>query len=355
MNYNLRYPTSQKSLYTSGDNIDLVMSFPSRGLVGNSVRITGILDVYSTGVTRVLPTDRIYYDAMVGVHSFMDNISVSMQTKGVIESITQYPRYVKMKNSAIKTVSQLATDSKLQCQLFCQDSYVTNSMMSYSLSFSCDLDMCLNNVIGNSVFGYSKTGDITISFRFVQPIDALFGGDMSSNVNYTVTSLACEYLTVMEPKELQPVQMIITYPVKQTINSTNASLNIKLPAIINSMYASFMLQAQESQMSYNNLALQQPAGIYKLYYSFNDTSNTFISYPVDSIEDMMERYLMAFKGVKNSTSLKRVGLEEIFGVGLDYEGQINMLDSSFGMNILSQVSNASPFSIFAFFKGIIAV
>ena len=355
MNYNLRYPTAQKNLYSSGDNIDIVLSFPNRALVGNSVRITGILDVYSTGVTRVSPRNKIYYDAMAGIHSFIDNVSVSMQTKGVIEGITSYPRYVKMKYSATKTASQLATDSKLQCQLLCQDSYITNSMMSYSLSFSCDLDVCLNNVIGNAVFGYSKTGDITISFRLVQPIDVLFGDDATGTVNFTISSLACEYMTVIEPKELPPVQMILTYPVKQTINSANASLNIKLPSVINSMYASFMLQSQESQLTYNNLALQQPAGIYKLYYSFNDTSNALIAYPVESIEDMLEHYLMAFKGDKNSTSLKRVCLEEFFGIGLDYEGQIDMLNNSFGMNILSQVSNASPFSIFAFFRGIIAV
>ena len=359
MNYNLRYPSSQKSKYTSSDLVDFVMSFPGKAFVGNSIRISGVLNVYSTGTTRIVSTDRIYYDGMVGIHSFMDNISVSTQTRGVIEGISQYPRLIKMQNSASKTANQVVTDSKSFCQLLCQDSLLTNTMMTYALPFSCDLAMCLNNVIGADIIAYSKTGDITISFRFVQPADALFGADMTPNVNFTVENLACEYIAMDEPKVLPPVQMTLTYPVKQTINSSTANISIKLPAVVNTVYASFMLQSQESQLTFNNLDLQQPTGINKLNYLFNDTTNALVSYPIETIEDILEHYLLAFyengKGGKNNATLVNINDNKFFGIGLYYENQMNMLTSSFGLNIQSAISNIAPFSMFAFFRGIIAM
>ena len=359
LSYNLRYPTSQKDTYTSGDNIDLVLSFPNQALVGNSVRVNGILNVYSAGTTLVDSTDAIFYDGMAGAHSFLDNISVSTKTNGVIETITQYPRYVKMKNSAMKTASQVSSDSKSLCQLLCHDSTLTNIVMSSPTSFSIDLDMCINNVAQNGLFGYSKTGDVTISFRLVQVADALYGEDVDGNVNYTISGLACEYVTVPEPKVLPPVQMIVVNPAKQTMNSANASINIKLPTSIITMFSSFISQSGESQLQQNNLELQKPDGIYKIYYMFNDSTNTFVSFPIETIEDMLEHYLSAFAPFnpsdKNDFTLKKINDDKAFGIGLFFESNVSMLNNSFGINILSTVDNYSAYSFCAFFCGIVSL
>mgnify|MGYP003347818705 CR=1 FL=1 len=59
--------------YNGGENIDFTLSFPNMSLVGNTVRISGKLNV-KKGNDYVGFTDKIFYDGMTGIHSFFNNI-----------------------------------------------------------------------------------------------------------------------------------------------------------------------------------------------------------------------------------------------------------------------------------------
>ena len=356
--YNLRYPVSQKATYRTGDNIDFVLTFPNLALVGNSIRLTGNLDVYKTGNTAFNPGDKVYYDAFAGIHSFFNNITVSCQTKGTIETQSEYPRWIKMKNTATKPNSQIVSNSKSLLQLLYMNSEQTNDLIrQYTLPFSCDLDICLNNVVSSTPIPYNNTGDITISLRIVQALEALFGPDMTNDVNFTISDFACEYLTVPIPQPTQPIAMLATYYIKQIINSSNSVINVKLPAVVNRVSCTFMRVAEELQLTYNNIELEQPEGISKLYYSFNDSTNTFISYPIESVEDILEHYLLSFinDDTKHDVTVRKINDNKVFGVGLNFEEGINLQTSSFGLNIISNINNNEPYNIYAYFKGIISL
>lgn len=353
-NYNLRYPTNQKATYRSGDNVDLVMSFPGMSLLGNSVRISGILNVYKSATTAVAPTDKIYYDAATGINSFINNVVVSSFAKGTMETQSDYPRWVKMMHTATKTSSEMVTNSRYLTQLICQDDKLTPSLLSGPLPFTFKIYCCLNNVGGNPQIGYSTTGDLTISFRVVQPVEALYGADVTSNTNFTISNLCCEYMTMPEAKQTEPTYLLSMYSVKQIVNSVNASVQVKLPAAISKMSASFMRVAEELQNPYNNLELERLPGLYKLYYTFNDTTNQLVTYPIESNEDILEHYLDSFmnNSIKNSATLNRINNNKFYGVGLDLGQNISLAQNSLGVNVLSQVASDDPYYMYAYFLGI---
>jgi hypothetical protein len=351
--YNLRYPVSQKPLYKSSDNVQFTLSFPNEALAGKK-RISGLLDVYSTGTTRIA-SEKIYYDNLCGIHSFIGNVIVSCQTKGILENQIVYSRSVKMKNSATKCLSQVVSDSKSLNELLCSDYTQTNLMMNQQLPFSFEIDCCLNNVNDNTNIPYNKTGDITIEFRIAQAFEALFGSDMTNNVNFTLSNLACEYFTVPLEKGTDKTYMLWSHQVKQPVNSVNTVLNIKIPANISRVSCSFLPISKELTLPYNGLELEKPTGIYKLFYSFNDSTNAFITYPIETQEDMLEHYLDSFIRMddKHSGTLKKINDNKFFGVGLNFEEYVNMASSSFGINILSKVQSSAPYYIYMCFTGLV--
>ncbi len=375
MNYNLRFPVNQKSEYKPGDNVDFVMSFPAMSLLGNSVHLSGVLNVYKVPGHRVLATDKIYYDSATGINSFFNNVVVSSFTKGTIETQSDYPRWIKMKHTATKTASQLVTSNNLLTQLLCQDDSLTTPLMTDKLPFSVAVDCCLNNSVPTqdnvaAEIPYVVSGDVTLCLRLVQPLEALYGADVNAQVTYTITDFACEYVTKPQaPKPPQPT-MLINYSVKQIINSSNAVVNVKLPAIINRMSSSFMKVSEELQYTLNNLELERPKGIDKLYYTFNDSTNTFITYPIESIEDILQHYLESFQNPdvdmsapdavnsnirKNNATLRKIIENKLFGVGLDLETNLSLQNTSLGVQIHSQVETTDPYYMYAYFKGVISL
>jgi hypothetical protein len=368
--YNLRNPVSQKASYKSGDNIDFVLSFPNMALVGNSVRLSGTLDAYTVGTTRPVSTSQFYFDGATGIHAFFNNIVVDSQLKGILENESNYPRWVKMKNTATRSASQMMSNSRMLTQLVTGYSQMTNSLMAKSMPFYMELDCCLNNVAGsvegksslssNGSLPYSKFGDITISLRVAQVVEALFGAGVTATANFTISNFACEYMTVPETKDMPPVNMLISQSVKQVINSVNSTINVKLPAIVSRVSASFMRVAEELSLTDNNLELEQPLGVSKVYYSFNDSTNAFISYPLESLEDMLEHYLDSFinDDRKNDATLAKIqasNFGKFFGLGLNFESGISLQNTSFGLNIQSNVQSSDGYYAYLYFKSLLSV
>jgi hypothetical protein len=85
-----------------------------------------------------------------------------------------------------------------------------------------------------------------------------------------------------------------------------------------------------------------------------------VSYPLDSQEDILEHYLDSFinDDIKNDCTLIKVNRKpfgKFWGVGLNYEGTINLLNSSFGMNIYSDVTSNNPYYIYLYFKALVTL
>ena len=362
--YNYLYPTSQKASYTSGDQVDFLLSFPNKSIVRNSVRISGSLQVNSTGTT-ILAGQKVYYDATSGVHVCFNNVTVSTQARGVIEIQQDYARYVKMRNMATKTTEQMISSGKLINELCMSDSTKTNAYLAQVLPFYVKPDVCLNNFNGLEAnvggIDYTQTGDITLSLRVSTTNEFLFGSDMNANVNFVLTNLAVEYQTV--PLQGKPILMVVKSSIKQTLNSSNSTVSVSLPATANSISCSFMKVSEEADVQKNHIDCEKPDGISRLYYSFNGATGQYIGFPVDSVQDMIAHYLDSLHAVdplagrnpadrKNDITNQLLSEQKAFGVGLDFDTMSLAANSNFALNIMSNVVSDSPYYVYMYIHSI---
>ena len=89
------YPLAQRETYQANELVDFTISFPGMQLVMNSLAITGRVRVVNQG-NPVNPDAGVGRDEHVGHHAYFTNITTSSTTKGLIESFSNYPRYIKM-------------------------------------------------------------------------------------------------------------------------------------------------------------------------------------------------------------------------------------------------------------------
>jgi hypothetical protein len=355
-------PSSFKSSYAPNDNIDFTLTFVGKSIIRNSIRLSGVLKVWAATATAV-NAQNIFYDSTVGIHSFMNNFVVSTQNNravSILENQPDYGRYVKMRNTATKTQEQMITSGRLINELTMSDSSKTNKYMTNELPFYMKPDICINNCSGN--LDYSKTGDIKVSFRLVSPVECLFGSDMTNAVSYEIKNLTLEYRTTAEMK--QPVVMVVKQSINQSLNSANATVSVQLPASVNSLVSSFMRVAEERQLTYNNLELEMPLNLAKLYYQFNN-SGQYIAYPLESVQDMLQHYIDGFHAndaiagkmndFKNDITLQKLNDNKIFGVGIDFSDSISMANSAFSLNLVSGVKSDDPYRVWIYFNTIVSL
>jgi regulator of replication initiation timing len=352
-------PSSFKSVYLPNDNIDFNLTFVNKSIVRNSVRLSGVLKVKNDG--EDIQYEKVYYDPCVGVHSFFNNFVVSTQNNrqiAILENQPDYARYIKMRNTATKTQEQMITSGRLVNELLMSDYSKTNKYLTDALPFYMKPDICINNCSGN--IDYSKSGDIKVSFRLVAPVECLFGPDMTNQVSYEISKLTLEYRTTAEMK--QPVMMVVKQSVNQSINSNNATVSVQLPATVNSLVSSFMRVAEERQLTVNNLELEMPLGMNKLYYQFNNAGQ-YIAYPLESVQDMLQHYIDGFHANdaiygklndhKNDITLKKLNDNKIFGVGIDFSDNINLMNSSFALNLMTGVKSDDPYRCWIYFNTLV--
>jgi len=83
--------------------IDFVLDAPMRALKPNTIRLDFDLQVFSDvgADTRVVQTSSIGYEPRIGAHAFFSNWRTSMpQSAGLVETITDYGRWVNMLSAA---------------------------------------------------------------------------------------------------------------------------------------------------------------------------------------------------------------------------------------------------------------
>ncbi len=89
-------PASQKAAYLPGDLLSfrLQAPMPGMGIMADTIRLSGTLSVTTAAGARIANTDRVYWNAQIGVHGLINQISTSCEKHGVLESISDYGRAV---------------------------------------------------------------------------------------------------------------------------------------------------------------------------------------------------------------------------------------------------------------------
>ena len=212
MSYKSVFPDSVKPSYNPNENVSFSLEFNNESLVGGSVRLYGVLDFYVNNADT-LGTDTI--DRQTGIHSVFSSISVSTEKQGVIQQLIQPARFRKMRQQASQTEGDLvARNDNVSCLCVARTNQM-NSLLKGKFGsqnvqpFTCPLDVCLNQSVGNIPF--QKTGKITIDIRTASVFQFMNGTEGAAN--YQLKDLELHYQTTKEnPKE--PVEMLTFYSMK---------------------------------------------------------------------------------------------------------------------------------------------
>lgn len=354
--YHSVIPEAQRDSYTEYDNVDMVMTFEGRALVLNSVRIEGVLSVTDSGVPLSDPSNEakdIKLDGLVGCHSFIESIQTSFQNGGLIENLNEYPRLVKSTVCATQGLDEMNNGSAL-CELKAPVDEMTNvllkgvtpktdlsSSVRQSPDFSVKPKFCLNKAIGDHL-PYTKSGAIRVSINLARVFSALFGLDVSGTTAYTISDLRISFGSVPETPDMMKntVVMNTILNIKQSIQSSLASIQSKVPAICRAVTISFQQQNLENTAVANNVQLQKVKGLTEVQYMFNDSTNSLISYVLRDYEEVVSRAIdSVFDSGKNAITQNRLADGRSFLAGLDFGGYVDLRNQKFGLQINSAINN----------------
>jgi len=144
------------------------------------------------------------------------------------------------------------------CDVGVQSSTDIVAARTKNLDFALKLDFCLNNMMGDNLLPYEKTGDVTVSIQTSRVIQALYGDTViGTDAIYSLSNLRLFYTTVADDKKRSPYAMRVKSSLKQSIQSSYANVSTKVPIVCDSFWMTFIQQSQETNNLYNSMANQR--------------------------------------------------------------------------------------------------
>ncbi len=353
--------------YKSFDTVDFSLQFPGMKMRTGSLRLTGKLSVQKPQGTD-LTTEQIQFDKYVGAHSLFQSVSTRIGGQ-VIDNVVEYPRLVKMVQSATKTPSDLNNSEDLSClrapsveaarQLVVGEKKANGDRVE--LDFSVRPMIAINSVInpGETYLSYAKSGEIQVSVTMARVAEALYGLGMDGTVHYVVDDLRLRFLAEPDDmKEQPPLVMMRRMSIVQSFDSSLANIQTNVPMIASSASASFIRQTQQGKAIDNTLSCEQPPNIERVTFAFNNTTNELISYELRSNIEYIDRYVDSIQNTGLTSAYPALVLaNETFGLGLDLGGNVDLSRNKFSMQIESAVNTSTTGSYIAFmyFSGVMSL
>ncbi len=336
------------------DNVDFLCTFEGRALLCNSVRLIGDLRV-TKGGSNLDASANVYLDKTIGAHALVDQIQTSFQSAGVVESFTAYPRYVGMKYDTTHTendacvseyVSELrqpfdrATKSILEGAV----TDASGSTLNLPVSFSIKPDFVLNAATGrgsdpaNTSLSYTKSGAIRVVFTLNRVANVLWGQSVDATCSYGLTNLRLQFTSV--PDNSNTTFHRVKYHIKQSILSSQSNIQTKVPAVCSAVSCSFVKQSDENALTKNANERQRMPQLDQLQFLFNNATNELVQYVIEDRTEVLMRYVNSFMDVDHSRmSLKNIANNNVAGVGLDFQEDVNLASQTFSI-ILNSADNS---------------
>ena len=357
--------------YGEFNNVDFVMSFEGQTLDLGSLRLLADLEVVTTTPLGYLNSatntkKQIIFDPMVGSHSFIESVQTEINGE-IIESITEYSRMVKMMNTATQSQTDQMNASNV-CELKQPFEYLTNVVMKGEVvknntnevrvnpDFSCKLKTCLNSVDGS--LPYSRSGDIRVTVNLARIYSALYGADVDSTTNYTLKNLRMAFTSHPDDgTHNDPVTIRTMLNIKQSIQSSFSNISSKIPAVVSAVSCSFNYQSDENTPLNNNLALVKIPSVTRVQFTFNSSTNEYISYQILDDVEVIDRYIDSFKDMGvNSLSIQNLENNNGYGIGINFGGDmIDLRTQKFNTQIQSSLSSSTPLIMYMYFHSVSSI
>lgn len=369
------------------NTIDFLISLdPGRALKPNSIRIEYDLQVFTNlganPPTRVVATDNLGYENKIGGHAFFSNFRTELpQSAGLIESITEYGRYVNMVASATMPEEHfysshfqaegrgvLVDNGRFGCQAINprvlpvdQGAGAANGDYTGKATdarYVIKPLICVNRSMGGMVSA-NKHGPIRISVDCARVGDALFGGGLNgaANPGYALKNVKVRYQSVPEPASNPKVLMNTLVGVKTTMNSQFLNFSTRVPLkACNGVVFSAMEQSKEVGRLHNSMALERIPKLDNVQYLFSDATNKYITYKLEDLQTIVERGLdaMSDSGLNNvnATTMKA---NDGFVAGLGFQQYLDLSKQKFSIQINSSSNNINtqPRNLYVYFLGLL--
>ena len=365
-------PNNLQSQYGANENVDFEISVPNRKINLGSLRVEGELEVkysdnFLNSVTSVdgsaINVKDIKMDGLVGAHSLFEQIttSISQPQKNIIENLTEYPRYVKMAMSATSGVDDMLNSNNM-CEMKNSLDAFTNPVLQgvvpptafaanplrLNPDFSIKPLFCMNSSVGSASF--RQVGDVQISLTLSRMNAVLYGNDVNSKVTYVIRDLKLRFTSSPDDGTDQALLLKTKLNLKQSIQSSFANIQTRVPAICSAVTVSFQPQIQENTPTYNNYQLHEVPNLIQTQFLFNSSTNTLISYLIKSISEVQTRAIDSMLDTgRNALGTQKLANNNGFLVGLDFGEMIDLSNSKFSLQLQSQVSSAVPLICYMYF------
>lgn len=371
--------------YTPFQTIDFNLATPGRKLLKNSIRIEGNIIATKGGgaagkytpndsegaTTSIHFTDNIKLDNVVGSHAFFDSWTCETQSKGILENLQNYPRFVSQHGRAT-----LGADDMLSSKLVAECRGPTEENGNYVLqpvadqaymtgekeevkersfpSFSMKPMICFNRQAGGD-YSFDRNGFIRISCILAADRHVLFGG--SDPANYVLDDLVCRFVTIPDDGTDEPMLMRSYVNVVSSLQSTASTISARVPSQqVNSVSMSFAKQSNLQSPEFCSTALEALPEWDSLEYLFANSLQNFITYKITDRDDALRRGLQSMESAGHSqVSAKTLKANKGVLYGLDFEEYVDLSQQKFTINlkILDASVVTEPRDVFLYFNSLL--
>lgn len=360
---------------------DYVLNFPQRKIVAGSIRITANVVATDSDTDVHIATQNIYVDPLVGASAFFDTMTTTLDKVGQIESIQDYGRWIKTVEQAKTSRTDLFKGSSV-CELKAPNANWVKTVLKGTsanrtvtgtaaevpgLQISDDADfsikpmICLNSAMGgDGSMSYRKTGSIRLTLRVARALAAVYGPDCSvagaaTTASISLKNMRVHFASVPDDGTDAPMTMPNTVNIKSTIQSTFSNISCQVPAVCRGVSATMIAAINQNTGGLNNpLACEVLPEFTAVEFIYNNTiNNSLVSYQITDYAELLERYVKSVSDSDHSsTSMWEIKHNGGFGIGLSFDGLMDLRRQRFQIQIASSVTSAEPYSISLFFHGV---
>ena len=374
-------PTSSGEFYTPNQSVDFHLQVPGRKLINNSVRLEGTVTVIASNSAIITTLDNVKLDAFTGAHAFIAQMSSEVESKGMIETLQNYPRYVAV--SAKASMSPDDTLSmKMQAEMRCggrsdNGKYALQRVInraessaeavlvtdSVPASFSLKPMCAINRASGND-YSFDRLGFMRISMILSQSRDAFFGfdavtgaGENPQGCTYQLSDLALRFSTVPEDGDASPALYRSYFSTTNSISSTSSSLVSRVPSKrVNGVTNVFIKQSDARSVDNNSQELQQIPQFDSTEYLFASSVSSGIEYRITDLGEGVQRGIDSLSATGHSNvSTQTLQGNDSFLLGYNFDSYMDLSQQLFSQRLVlnSTSITTSPMGCQSFFHALL--
>jgi len=357
---------------TEFQTVDFEIEDVGRKLLKNSVYLEGELEVFSSGTNPLVRNVKIGTNNNIGFHSLFESFSVDVGGSN-IQNINYYPRYVNIVNTASSNQGSALTPmsqaegiqlteeaSRYTCQAVnASQTNGANTAVSRPVQFSIKPKIAVNSMFGDDL-SFAKKGALRISVNLARNGSVFHGPGVVATTNYKIKNMRLKYITVIDDGKQGEIIMNSVVGVKQSINSEQANLSVKVPSkAVTGVVVSYISQKNETSLTQDAHKLENLPNLDEIVYLFSDSQAKFLTYNIEDSQDMLKLGIEALSvaGLKCKVNSFQNKNNSNVVHGLNFQDTIDLSNQKFAVNLRSsstQISN-NPRNVYMHFLTIMSM